>query len=244
MLEWPCSIRQILQICYKFTCIVTVPGRNTPRKKNKPVVFLLPELSSIPYDVENVSKKIKLLLKELKIDFKVLNEKLNNLSLNIWTAENTWSNQRRKRRLMKRLQNDDNKKPKLKETDTINGTSSDTFQTGEESDNKEKIANKDVDAQKMVEGTLKSSVYIRINSEEHEKGDTSENESIQPQTSLTLNSTNSCPNTFIEPDFVVHAFLTLCKKGNDIILEMEFLDGTAGKEGLHQIVQYIKNNWK
>lgn len=43
---------------------------------------------------------------------------------------------------------------------------------------------------------------------------------------------------------IVHALTKLIKKGEDILLELEFLDGVGGKEGLHQIVQYIKNNWK
>lgn len=239
--NWP-DLANMLQ-CQ--TCIVTVPGRNIPRKKNKPVVFLLPELPTILYNVENISKKIKSILEELKIDFKVLYKKGNNLSLDIWTAENTWSNQRRKRRLMKKLRNGDAKKTKLNGTETIKGISSDTCKSGDKSNDIEEIASKDVDAQKMVESTSKSSLYMKINSEEYEKGVTNENqsnESRQPQSALTLNSTN--PNTSMDPKIVVHAFLKLCKKGSDILLEMEFLNGTAGKEGLHQIVQYIKNNWK
>lgn len=224
-----------------------MPGRNTPRKKTKPVVFLLPELPNIPYDIENISKKIKSMLEELKIDFKVLNKRGNHLSLDIWTAENTWSNQRRKRRLMKRLQDGNAKRPKLEGLDTIDGTVSDTCKIGEKSGNKEKIASKDiVDTQKMTvdSSSSKSEVYNKINSEECKEGDTNENESLEPQASLTLNSTNSGTNNSKGPGIVVHAFLKLCKKDNDILLEMEFLDGIAGKEGLHQIVQYIKNNWK
>lgn len=229
-------------ICY--TCIVTVPGRNTPRKKTKPIIFLLPELPRNPYNVENISEKIKSILEELRIDFKILNKRGNNLSLDIWTAENTWSNQRRKRRLMKRLQDGDAKKPNLNGTDTTDGTVSATCKTMVKSDYKEKIASEDfVDTQKMEEGTLKSSVHIKNNSEECKKEEeTNQNKSIQPQAFLTVNSTYSGPN--IEPDIVMHAFLKLCKNDNDILLETEFLDGTAGKEGLHQIVQYIKNNWK
>lgn len=232
--------------------IVTVPGRNTPRKKTKPIVFLLPELPSTPYDMENIIKKVKSLLEGLKIKFKVLNKRGNNLLLDIWTVENTWSNQRRKRRLMKRLRDGDAKKPKVEGTDTIDGIVSNTSETqtvsetGEKSDDIEEIVSKDdVDMQKMVESTLKTSVNIKINREECKKIDKNQNESIQPQPSLTINSTNSDQvNTSIESDIVVHAFLKLYKKDNDILLEMEFLDGTAGKEGLHQIVQYIKNNWK
>lgn len=216
--------------------VVTVPGRNTPRKKTKPVVFLLPELSSIPYDIENISKKIRSILEHLKMDYKVLNKRGNNLSLDIWAAENTWSNQRRKRRLMKRLQDHNAKKPKVVGTDTIDGT---VFT--DKSDNEINIAHTDiVDTQNMVESTHKSSVCIQVNGEECKKEDTDKSESIQPEASHT----NSGSNTSLIPGNVVHAFLKLFKKDKDILLEMEFLDGTAGKEGLHQIVQYIKNNWK
>ncbi|XP_075977836.1 U6 small nuclear RNA (adenine-(43)-N(6))-methyltransferase isoform X2 [Anticarsia gemmatalis] len=52
----------------------------------------------------------------------------------------------------------------------------------------------------------------------------------------TTDSTNNPP--------IVHAFFKLLKNENDVLLEMEFIKGSAGKEGLHQIVQFIKNNWK
>lgn len=224
--------------------IVSVPGRNTPRKKTKPVVFLLPELPNIPYNVANISNKIKSILEELQINFKVLNKRGNNLSLEIWTAINTWSNQRRKRRLMKRLQDGDAKIPKLEGTD-IDGTVADTCKTGEKSDNNEKTAcNSVIDTQKMVDGISTSSASNNINSEECKiEGDVNENEITQLQAS-TQNFTNSDTENSIGPDTVVHAFLKLYKKENDILVEMDLVSGTAGKEGLHQIVQYIKNNWK
>lgn len=224
--------------------IVSVPGRNTPRKKTKPVVFLLPELTNIPYNVANISNKIKSILEELQINFKVLNKRGNNLSLEIWTAINTWSNQRRKRRLMKRLQDGDAKKPKLEGTDIVDGTVTDICKTGEKFDNNEKIASKSItNTQKMVEGTSISSVSNNINSEECKIEDINENEITQLQASIQ-NFTNSGTENSIGPDTVVHGFLKLYKKDNDILLEMDLVGGTAGKEGLHQIVQYIKNNWK
>lgn len=225
-------------------CVVSVPGRNTPRKKTKPVIFLLPELPNITYDIENISKKIKSILEELKIHFKVLNKRGNNLSLDIWTTEDTWSNQRRKRRLMKRLQDGNVKKPKLKGMDTVDCNVSDTCKPGEKSDNEEKITSKDLATQKMVNNSStsgKSLVYNNISCEKCRKEDINENKTI-PQ--ATLNSANSGTSNSKGAEIVVHAFLKLYMKDSDILLEMEFLDGTAGKEGLHQIVQYIKNNWK
>lgn len=236
MIKWHVKLRDVkLQIF-----IVTVPGRNTPRKKTKPVIFLLPKLSSIPYDIENISKKIKSILEDLKIAYKVLNKRGNNLSLDICAVENTWSNQRRKRRLMKRLQDDNAKKPKIVGIDNVDGcVFADTCNSGEQLNNEKKTAHTDiVDTQKSVESTTKSSIS-EINSEECKKEDV--DKSIQPK---ALISTDSGSNMSIESHIVVHAFLKLFKKENAIFLEMEALDGTAGKEGLYQIVQYIKNNWK
>lgn len=45
-------------------------------------------------------------------------------------------------------------------------------------------------------------------------------------------------------DPIIHACLKVLKKDNNFFFEMDFISGSGGKEGLHQIGQYIKNNWK
>ncbi|XP_013196987.2 U6 small nuclear RNA (adenine-(43)-N(6))-methyltransferase [Amyelois transitella] len=180
-----------------------VPPRDQPRKKKLPIAFLLPQIPNSSYDVETTTNKLKAIMNALHINYKVINKRGNNILLDIVAPTNTWSNQRRKRRLMKRLVTDDPKRPKMKD---------------------------------VTESTSKLSTTPDSQSIPNTKSD----EVSEELSSINDTNTDTEPNT----NPVVHATLKIVKKDCDIIMEMEFLSGTGGKEGLHQIVQYIKNNWK
>ncbi|CAH0585647.1 unnamed protein product [Chrysodeixis includens] len=180
-----------------------VPPRDKPRKKNTSTMFILPEIPSCKYSTEGVLEKIKEILNNLSIIYKVFDKRGNTISLDVIANSNTWSNQRRKRRLMKN--ETITKKPK------INLEADDS-------------------------GNTDSVSISAINGDHQEKADktTCLDKSLTP--------TKEDPKESDQP--LVHAFFKLLKKEQEVFLEIEFLDGSAGKEGLHQIVQYIKNNWK
>ncbi|CAH1638254.1 unnamed protein product [Spodoptera littoralis] len=192
-----------------------VPPRGKPRKKHKPTIFLLPELTSCEGSVEVALSKIKEMLDILCIQHKILDKRGGNITLDIVAKNNTWSNQRRKRRLQNRTETVA-KVPKLhiEQESTIPNP-----------------LNNQVDGESKLE-VSEASKSLNI--------DNITNQSEISESKQDTSSVNSANKT--EP--LVHAFLKLVKKVDNILLELEFLDGCAGKEGLHQIAQYIKNNWK
>ncbi|KAF9822652.1 hypothetical protein SFRURICE_012431 [Spodoptera frugiperda] len=190
-----------------------VPPRGKARKKHKPTIFLLPELTCCEGSVETALNKMKGMLDILCIQHKILDKRGSNITLDIVAKNNTWSNQRRKRRLQNRTESDA-KVPKLH-------TQKDMVLPNP--------INNQIDGESALEASDTS-----FNNDDNITNQSEINESKQDTSSV--NSTNKD-----EP--LVHAFLKLVKKDN-ILLELEFLDGCAGKEGLHQIAQYIKNNWK
>lgn len=173
----------------------------------------MPELTSCEGSVETALNKMKGMLDILCIQHKILDKRGSNITLDIVAKSNTWSNQRRKRRLQNRTENDA-KVPKL--------------HTEQDSMVLPNPINNQVDGESTLEAS-DSSFNIDDNI-------TNQSEINESKHTSSVNSTNKD-----EP--LVHAFLKLVKKDN-ILLELEFLDGCAGKEGLHQIAQYIKNNWK
>ncbi|XP_047991631.1 U6 small nuclear RNA (adenine-(43)-N(6))-methyltransferase [Leguminivora glycinivorella] len=186
-----------------------VPPRDKPRKKIANTVYQLPELSNSISNVDIAFDKLKPLLLTLKISRKVLNKKGNCILLDIIATENTWSNQRRKRRMLKR--EDANDAKKLKQDCSLEAET-----VLENNNSEEKPIVLENACSSIVNGCDDAKTSQLLGNTEVDKGEQQ----------------------------LVHAFLKLFLKDGHIFLETEFLDGASGKEGLHQIIQYIKNNWK
>ncbi|KAG6452831.1 hypothetical protein O3G_MSEX007772 [Manduca sexta] len=180
-----------------------VPSRDKLRKKTLPLTYLLPELPNCVYNVETAVTKIKNMLIDLNMMYKVIEKRGNNICLDVIAKTNTWSNQRRKKRMMKRIEAENVKKIKHDTADKV-------------------------DAEQHVNDAVDASSSLISNGS-----------SISP-----IPETNDHTQNITETEHVIHAILKVIKKENDVLLQMELVDGTAGKEGLHQIIQYIKNNWK
>ncbi|KAI5637238.1 U6 small nuclear RNA (adenine-(43)-N(6))-methyltransferase [Phthorimaea operculella] len=233
-----------------------VPGRDKLRKKSVPIVYLLPEIKGQPYNFNTVSEKLLDIINKLKLKYKILNKKGNQLSLDIQATENTWSNQRRKRRMMK-LQQNDAKKPKLDEgSDTVDAacttTSAEINNDAANLNSSEHLVPQQNNSGKSISILNKNNNGMPSIDMPEDANKSEETKSIKSsqEPAVTSSSKNSDFSEYLgdnasdskEP--IVHSFFKLLKKDDDILLEMEFLDGTAGKEGVHQIMQYIKNNWK
>ncbi|CAB3220738.1 unnamed protein product [Arctia plantaginis] len=176
-----------------------VPPRNKPRKKQTPTIYLLPELSKCTYSIKVAEDKIKEMLSSLSIRHTLLEKRGSNVVLEIIANKDTWSNQRRKRRLQKRPEH------------------------------QSKISKLDHEIEEPENGVSISSKVLENCMDNSEKSThNEEKESTECSKSNPL----------------IHAFFKLLRKDKDILLEVEFIDGSGGKEGLHQILQYIKNNWK
>ncbi|XP_046966198.1 U6 small nuclear RNA (adenine-(43)-N(6))-methyltransferase [Vanessa cardui] len=189
---------------YHFTNLV-VP-KHKSRKKNVPIVITLPDLPGPENDITNCIKKIKGILLDLKIMFKVINKRRNEITLSIIAYNNTWSNQRRKRRLSKQSSEIQSKHPKqdleVKEPHM-----------------KEKISHKDISNEAQISALKHTEVA----------------EEIISKPSLINKD---------EQEIIVQGIMKFFMKDNHPNFELEYLNGKAGKEGLHQVIQYIKNNWK
>ncbi|XP_072949317.1 U6 small nuclear RNA (adenine-(43)-N(6))-methyltransferase [Epargyreus clarus] len=177
---------------------VLVPSRDKPRKRNLPITFSLPKLPEEKNDIGPVMEKFKAIFEGLEITHNIINKRKNEVTLDFTALNNTWSNQRRKRRLMKRIQEDEAKKIKIDES----------------------AASSTVDKTEVTKDL--STLEKNGNSDNDTKG------TVEP--------------SIIKP--VVNAIVKISNRDEHINVEMEFLEGTAGKEGLHQIIQYIKNNFK
>lgn len=178
------------------------------RKKSLPIAYQLTELPNRPYEIETCSEKIKEIFNELQIEKKILSKRGKSISMHIQALKNTWSHQRRKRRLLKRQEEQEAKRMR-----------SDSSGVNESSQN---------ESLEKLQRVVNSAININHNNN---------NGSIL-ESQVTENNISACQ----EP--ILQAFLKIFKKDDAILCEIEYLDGNAGKEGLHQIVQYIKNNWK
>nr|XP_021185550.2 U6 small nuclear RNA (adenine-(43)-N(6))-methyltransferase [Helicoverpa armigera] len=196
-----------------YDLIKLVPPRDKPRKKHTPTIYVLPELPNSDNKTDIALNKIKEILDKLDITNNLIDKRGKNVTLDIVAHTNTWSNQRRKRRLERRIETvakitkpneekDEEHKTKLN-SESVLGSDSPASTRDDES-----VCSQDKSFDSNVDDQLVDSVQV-------------------------------CKR---QP--LVHAFLKLVKKENNTLLELEYFDGNAGKEGLHQIAQYIKNNWK
>lgn len=150
--------------------------------------------------------------------------------MDIIANTNTWSNQRRKKRLLKRLDELQTKKTKIDDTKELNEESvmvkDDMFKTTSSDCNS---------------NNMQSTNEINdIQSEENNQ----KNNCSQKECCLHIPTTLKSVSEVITREPIVHAITKIFKKDNHFVLQVEYLKGTGGKEGVHQIVQYIKNNWK
>lgn len=162
-------------------------------------------------------EKLKKILEDLKIISEIVTKKKNEFVLNILAYSNTWSNQRRKRRLQKRLLHEKAKQPKHEFENNTNTETSNCELVVKES---------------PIESYLEKKI---IDSQQKEK--------ISDVHNLEDITTNTESENY-KKDVVVQGIMKTYIKDNDLFIEVEYLNGTAGKEGMHQIVQYIKNIWK
>lgn len=164
--------------------------------------------------MQTVVSKLRNIFNNLNIVHKIVCKRGTCFIFDVVAKENTWSNQRRKRRQKKRLDAGEVKKCKL-------------------SQNEEQVIEHDV-ANRVTDDS-KHGKETPVTDEHSDDIEGISNGGKSDQATVSDNT---------EKVVMVHAYLKVFKKINDIMFEMEFLDGFGGKEALHQIVQYIKNNWK
>lgn len=150
-------------------------------------------------------------MKALDITHNIIEKRGNYICIDMISRKNTWSNQRRKRRLLKRMEAETYKKSK---TDDV----------------QDKIGN----GVSMNSSSKEGGVDINLSSSSTSSYETTTVDEQNKDSSQKINDSKT----------VLHALVKVLKREKNIFIEMEFLDGCAGKQGLHEVIQYIKNNWK
>ncbi|XP_045517927.1 U6 small nuclear RNA (adenine-(43)-N(6))-methyltransferase isoform X1 [Pieris brassicae] len=219
-------------------------------KKNSPITFVIPKVPDQSYTVESISNKLKYILDDLKIEYKIITKRKNVLCLNIIAYTNTWSNQRRKRRLQKQLDNELMKKPKFSSIINIDTPIIENKGIIEQSLERQK---KD-DVETIEDCYTNDS--LRKKSEESNKckkdGAAENNTDVDaikwPNARPVDNSSNITSEINVientsKPNPLSQAIVKINQKEDLCFLSIEYVGGTGGKESVHQILQFIKNNW-
>lgn len=224
-----------------------------------PQLHVLPPIPNCIFNIETAYNKIKTLFTGLQIEQRILNKCGNRISLDIIARENTWSNQRRKKRLLKRMETTNTKKWKSNDgSGSIDHSDPENININEMTcDGKAESINMNMFSSDAKEsGNVKKYPEITdLNGikpiESKSWNDDTSKAYIVDASKLKNYSDNSIAgisphqntnSTDTEP--LVHAFMKLFKKDDTVQLEIEFINGTGGKESVYQIIQYIKNNWK
>lgn len=173
----------------------------------------------------------------------MLNKCGKHIALELVAYTNTWSNQRRKKRQLKRMNDIAAKKFKIEsEIDTDNRSSEIVISELEEkstilTSSSESIVKKDPN------GSTETGTFNETN--ESILLESSQNSTkLKEKLNECDTSIENCYESSEEIETLVQSFVKIFKKEGSVYLESEFITGTGGKESLHQIIQYIKNNWK
>lgn len=251
----------------------SVPPREKVRKKSSPITFSIPFPENKSNKFESVVSKLKKLLSDLNITFKILSKKGSFLTFDMIAKENTWSNQRRKRRFMRRLDAEESKKQKLEATAEVgekrlmnienvseacgktsnpkNYNSPNLSRENETNVSESQATNGETVAYKnefACDEAVEICALSGSSGAYKNPAGKVEMKACEIATAKYKYSTSSTSKVYLdrqtESKPIVRSYTKLHMKENNIMLEMEFLDGTGGKECLHQIAQYIKNNLK
>ncbi|CAF4934302.1 unnamed protein product [Pieris macdunnoughi] len=225
--------------------LVTVKDKT--KKKNSPITFVIPKVPDQSYTMEGVSNKLKFVLDDLKIQYKIITKRKNELCLNIIAYTNTWSNQRRKRRLQKQLDNELLKKPKFGSIINTPIENKGIIEQSLEHHKKDDVQsirdcyNND-SLREKIEESNKCIMYGTV------ENNTDEDPIKRPNARPVDNASNITSEIKIientsKPNPLSQAIVKINWKEDLCSLSIEYLGGTGGKESVHQILQFIKNNW-
>ncbi|XP_026274624.1 U6 small nuclear RNA (adenine-(43)-N(6))-methyltransferase [Frankliniella occidentalis] len=193
----------------KLTCESLSADNFVDQKKQKskpPVRHVLPTSNCAFKTFDSLMEKVKILLKNLDLQFRCVIKDVKSIGYQVTALNNTWSNQRRKRRDEQRMikkvgqPSEDSSSTKctnsqteqITEVPTSHGTNSSTDLTDEPPLKKAKLTE-----------SVPLLVFGFIIREEETEGDS-----------------------------------------NSYVFEMSWLHGSGGKDLIHQVMQYVKNNLK
>lgn len=191
-------------------------------KRDKILLYNVPKnLTETHYSFQSLYRKIRIMLRdELSIhNVDIIRVSSKTIEMEIRSNENTWSNQRRRRRMAMRKNLVESDSSLVDDTEKLNSQTMDVDSSECPSDSancKRKLSDD-------IEGGLNS---LEI----HQK-----------------KAKEKIDYSIVEKDeefYLLHCSCIIRKSGDNISIEMKSKDKTNSKEATHQLLQYLKNNIK
>ncbi|XP_067010726.2 U6 small nuclear RNA (adenine-(43)-N(6))-methyltransferase [Anabrus simplex] len=224
------------------------------------------------YSLDVIAEKVISLLQELQITYKVLCEKQHMKTLQICAVANTWSNQRRKRRekLRQRMKgikmDEDNKSDKettLASSTSMGKATSEVPQQNISPSGIEQAATTDIllhnegsedslqstgrEKTNGMHGSESELSQDGLSSVSGKRSRDSEEEEEEDEEVGSHRTKRLCTSSETEgqlESYVLKATLFLRLLASNIHIELIWLEGSGGKDAMHQILQYLKNRLK
>lgn len=187
------------------------------QKKKPPLKYVVPKTCTLPeYSVGSAAIKLQELFLQLKMDCTEDKHDKHMVSYCVTAYENTWSNQRRKRR-QGIISNVDHSVmslvlPVIK---ILDEEACSTVSTSDSSSTKRSYESTD---------------------------DNSEEVTKRKKVALGGDADSEATAELIPP--LLKATVVVRKVSSEINVEMVWLEGTSGRDVIHQVLQYVKNNLK
>ncbi|KAG8224346.1 hypothetical protein J437_LFUL004302 [Ladona fulva] len=187
-----------------------------------PFKYLIPEKEGHEYTLESFSVSVKKILNILEMEYTEIKKSKSIVAYAVTAWKDTWSKQRQKRRAMQR---------KKEEPEAIcNGNNEES----KASDSQEVSKSGDLSSVECRDrDPCLPSKRPRLESD----SSTSEGVSISGNTSSEV---EKCENVTVRP--LLKASLVIRRSCSEIFLELTWLDGSCGRDTLHQVFQYFKNH--
>lgn len=171
-------------------------------------------------DLGHVTEDVLKILKELQMIIKPIGISKNVRSFQIIAKQNTWSNQRRKRRDQKRRMSD----------------TSDICLNNNELSNTTPLMSEDSPILETTTDTLSSLTVHSPGSSKRASDDSDDEFGFYRHKRQKLSLVDEQEAVILNGDVFVR------REGTTVKLEMLYREGTGGKDGIHQVMQYVKNN--
>ncbi|GLV35024.1 uncharacterized protein CBL_09504 [Carabus blaptoides fortunei] len=187
------------------------------RKKPKPPLkFAIPPVSDESITLDDVIIKVRGILQTLHMNYEEIKRATNMYALHVTAKENTWSHARRRKREQRRKHTHQDEPI---EVDQNGGHSTSSVLNSSTEDTA-----MDIDTSTETVG------------HKRHRSDDSGDEGYYNMKKPKVTSTND--------EVYLKITLVLRRLASEYHLEMSFVEGSAGRDTVHQVMQYFKNNWK
>ncbi|XP_050717977.1 RNA N6-adenosine-methyltransferase METTL16-like [Eriocheir sinensis] len=228
---------------------------------NKPIILLLPRTLMSVYTVPAAWSKVQGWLKTLKVKVEVFKSSKYFVSANIKAFKPTWLNLRRRRRekLREEQQQQQHKQPQNGTSGEVSEGASQKRRTEGKAEGEEereskrvRVATEEEDAEaetereKMEEEEDEEEVDEEEGAEEEEEENHQESTSTKQTDEEKSKKTDTSWGDCTKPrkgglKCILRCNLQVKQTGGLISVEAYYLGGSCGKEGLNQMIQYMRN---